>query len=186
MNNDEESALLHRVADGKLHLACCVCAVTTPEERKWDYLNALSKTHKPRQNKLDCRLLLLSLRWRLWLHSEALMLACVTHMENAPLCLMSRWEGTHLGMTSPPLTSPPVSPGAPRHNASWVSKTYKNRNNGCFIIIFYLMSGFYKLTNWCTVNRASICDLLHFPKHVNQYVLEVLVGWFSNIWTEPS
>lgn len=50
----------------------------------------------------------------------------VAHMENAVLCLMSRWEGTHLGMTSSLLISPSASL---RHATSWVSKIYRGRDN---------------------------------------------------------
>lgn len=39
---------------------------------------------------------------------------------------MSRWEGTHLGMTSSPLISPSASL---RHATSWVSKIYRGRDN---------------------------------------------------------
>lgn len=47
------------------------------------------------------------------------------HMEKAFLCLMSRWEGTHLGMTSSPLISPSASL---RHATSWVSKIYRDNS----------------------------------------------------------
>lgn len=50
----------------------------------------------------------------------------MAHIENVFLCLMSRWEGTHLGMTSSPLISPSASL---RHATSWVSKICRGRNN---------------------------------------------------------
>lgn len=58
------------------------------------------------------------------LKNSALPSCTVTHLENVLLCLISRWEGTHLGMTS----SPPSSLSASlRHTASWVSRIYRNR-----------------------------------------------------------
>lgn len=102
VNSDEKPALLCGVAQGQLHLACDGWIIDSEDtvEKMWSsFWWCISKDND-------------SGNWHL----------CVTHMEKPDLCLRSRWDGTHLGMTSSSLASLAASPGALRHTASWVSK----------------------------------------------------------------
>lgn len=88
MYGDKEPALLRGEADGELHLARRVCVFTS---------------------SADSREIVII---RTFTAFTSRIFTGKAHMVNVFLCLMSRWEGTHLGKT---LSSPSASL---RHTAS--------------------------------------------------------------------